>query len=180
MPCHSLTLRHTFSVMLVLLVITGCTHSPPPRIDNHGKPQKEYTYQAPEELGDGWQVSSLDNEGVNKQIILDLMRAILVGNYPNTHSVLLVKDGKLILEEYFYGNKRDDIHYLASATKSITSILIGISMDQDFLTDVDQNLSDWFTDYQDTKWFSQPYNINIRHLLSMTAGIEWDEKKISF
>ena len=176
MFCRGLPFKHTCSLIIILLSITACTHSPP-RVDNYGKPQRDYTYQAPEQIDDGWQVSSLAKEGVNEEIILDLMKTIMAGNYPNTHSVLLVKDGKLILEEYFYGNKRDDLHYLASATKSITSILIGISLDQDFLIDVDQNVSHWFSDYQNTKWISQSYNISVRHLLSMTSGIAWDENR---
>ena len=107
MFCRGLPFKHTCSLIIILLSITACTHSPP-RVDNYGKPQRDYTYQAPEQIDDGWQVSSLAKEGVNEEIILDLMKTIMAGNYPNTHSVLLVKDGKLILEEYFYGNKRDD------------------------------------------------------------------------
>jgi len=176
MFCRGLPFKHTCSLIIILLSIAACTHTPP-KVDSYGKPQREYTYQVPEQIDGGWQVSSLAKESVNEEIIHDLMKTILAGNYPNTHSVLLVKDGKLVLEEYFYGNKRDGLHYLASATKSITSILIGISMDQDFLTDVDQNVSHWFRGYQNTKWISQPYNITIRHLLSMTAGIDWDENR---
>jgi len=168
--------KYTSSFIIILLSINACTHIPP-RVDESGAPQKDYSYQAPLQINDGWQVSSLDEEGVNEEIIHNLIKNILAGNFPNTHSVLLVKDGKLILEEYFYGNKRDDLHYLASATKSITSILIGISLDEVFLTDVDQNVSRWFNEYQNTKWLSRQYNITIRHLLSMTAGIDWDEKR---
>ena len=177
MFCQGQTFKHTLALILIVLSIIACMHSPPPRVDTDGNPQREYIYQKPEIFNDGWQVSSMAKEGVNEEIILDLIQSILAGNFPNTHSVLLVKNGKLLLEEYFYGNKRDDLHYLASATKSITSLLIGISLDQGFLKDVDQNASHWFNDYQNTKWLSEPYNITIRHLLSMTAGIEWDENR---
>ena len=176
MFCQGLSLRYISAMTVFMLSIAACTHSPPITTEL-GKPQREYTYQAPIRIDDGWQVSSLAGEGVDEEIINDMMEAILAGKYPNTHSVLLVKNGKLILEEYFNGNKRDDLHYLASVTKSVTSILIGISLDEDLLTDVDQNVSDWFKDYQGTKWISKKYNINIKHLLSMTAGIEWDENR---
>ena len=177
MFCQGLPFKRICTSIIFFLSIIACTNSSPPRVDNYGKPQKQYIYQYPEKLNDGWQVSSLAKEGVNEEIILDLIQTILAGNYPNTHSVLLVKNGKLLLEEYFYGNKRDDLHYLASATKSINSILIGISLDQGFITDVDQDASHWFNGYQNTKWLSEPYNITIRHLLSMTSGIEWDENR---
>ena len=148
-----------------------------PRFNSKGEPQTEYAYQIPEKIEGDWDISSLEKEDVDSGKIFNLIQDILAGNYPNTHSVLLVKNGKLILEEYFYGTKRDDLHYLASATKSITSILIGISLDENLISDVDQNVSDWFSDYQNTKWISQRYNITIKHLLSMTSGIEWDENR---
>ena len=176
MFCQNLTIRHIFTLIILLFPITSCIHSSP-RVDESGVPQREYTYQVPLQIDDGWRVSSLAEEGVNEEIIHDLIQDILAGNYPNTHSVLLVRNGKLILEEYFYGTKRADLHYLASATKSITSILIGILLDENLLTDLDQNVSYWFKDYQNTKWISQEYNITVRHLLSMTAGIEWDENR---
>ena len=141
MCCRSRTMRRIFSVGIILLSIAACTHIPP-RVDESGSPQREYAYQAPLQMDDGWPVSSLAKEGVNEEIIHDLLKTILAGNYPKIHSVLLVKNGKLILEEYFYGNHRDDLHYMASATKSVTSVLIGISLDQNFLTDVNQNVSD--------------------------------------
>jgi len=137
----------------------------------------EYKYQIPTDTGDGWETSSLDEEGVDSAKIAELIKKILEGKFPNTHSVLLVKNGKLILEEYFYGYNRDDLHRLASATKSITSILVGISLDKEMLKNVDQSVYKLFPDYKGTEWIDKKYEINVRHLLSMTAGIEWDENR---
>ena len=169
-------MKYLICTLAIIFLFSNCTHKVP-RLNSKGEQQTEYTYQLPEKIDGDWEISSLEKEAVESARIVKLIKNILAGKFPNTHSVLLVKNGKLILEEYFYGNKRDDLHYLASATKSITSILIGISLDQDFLTGVDQNASHWFNDYQNTNWISQPYNITIRHLLSMTAGIDWDEKR---
>jgi len=137
----------------------------------------EYKYQIPTDTGDGWETSPLDEEGVDSAKIDELIKNILEDKFPNTHSVLLVKNGKLILEEYFYGYNRDDLQYLASATKSITSILVGISLDEDMLKNVDQGIYKLFPDYQGSDWIDKKYEITVRHLLSMTAGIEWDENR---
>ena len=123
---HGQSFKITYASIIILFSTIACTLSPPPRVDSYGEPQREYIYKAPVKLDDGWEVSSLAKEGVNEEVISDLIENILAGNYPKTHSVLIIKDGKLVLEEYFYGNKRDDLHYLDSATKSITSILLGI------------------------------------------------------
>ena len=163
-------------LLVVIFLFSNCTHKVP-RLNSKGEQQTEYTYQLPEKIDGDWEISSLEKEGVDSARIVKLIKNILAGKFPNTHSVLLVKNGKLILEEYFYGNNRDDLHYLASATKSITSILVGISLDEDMLKNIDQNVYELFQDYQGTEWIDKKYEITVRHLLSMTSGIEWDENR---
>ena len=57
-----------------------------------------------------------------------MMRQVLNGTIEDIRSVLLVRNGKLILEEYFYGYDREDVQHTASVTKSITSILVGMAL----------------------------------------------------
>lgn len=121
-------MKYLICMLAIIFLFSNCTYKAP-RFNSKGEPQTEYTYQLPEEIEGDWEISSLEKEGVDSAKIVKLIKNILAGKFPNTHSVLLVKNGKLILEEYFYGNNRDDLHYLASATKSITSILVGISLD---------------------------------------------------
>jgi hypothetical protein len=68
-----------------------------------GRPQTEYVYQVPDKADDGWESSSLANEGVDSKKIHALMRNIITRRFENIHGVLLVRDGKLVLEEYFNG-----------------------------------------------------------------------------
>ena len=51
----------------------------------------------------------------------------------NIHSVILIKDDKIILEEYFNGFRRDKLQYSASITKSFASTLIGIAIDKGYM-----------------------------------------------
>jgi len=53
--------------------------------------------------------------------------SILNGKYTDIPSVLIVKSGKLVFEDYFYGYGRNQTHRMMSVSKSITSILLGIS-----------------------------------------------------
>jgi CubicO group peptidase (beta-lactamase class C family) len=169
-------MKYLACTLAIIFLFPSCA-SRAPRLNSKGRPQTEYVYQLPEKIDDGWEISSLDKENVDSAKIVKMIKKILAGEFPNTHSVLLVKNGKLILEEYFYGYDRDDLHYLASATKSITSILVGISVDQDMIKNVDQKVYQLFPDYQKTQWISKKYEITLRHLLSMTSGIEWDENR---
>ena len=176
MPYLRIKLRSASIFIILILFFVSCKSLLPIK-NQHGLSQNDYQYSVPDKIDDGWETASLIEANVNSAKIVNLIKNILAGEFPNTHSVLLVKNGKLILEEYFYGYDRDDIHYLASATKSITSILVGISVDQDMIKNVDQNVYQLFPDYQRTEWISKKYEITLRHLLSMTSGIEWDENR---
>lgn len=176
MPYSRFKFRSSVIFIILILLFVSCKSIL--QIKNqHGLSQNDYQYRIPEKIDDGWETASLIEANVNSAKIVNLIKKILTGEFPNTHSVLLVKNGKLVLEEYFYGYGRDDLHYLASATKSITSILVGISLDQNMLKNVDQYVYQLFPDYQRTEWISKKYEITLRHLLSMTSGIEWDENR---
>ena len=148
-----------------------------PRAGRFGFPQHEYEYAVPEKIDDGWEISSLSKEGVDPENINVLIREILNKNLTDIHSVLLVKNGKLILEEYFYGYNRDTKHIMYSASKSITSILVGIAMDQKMIPNVDQKAYAFLSEYKGTKWVDQKYDITLKHVLTMSAGIDWEDFK---
>jgi hypothetical protein len=46
-------------------------------------------------------ISKLEDVGLDRQIITELIDSIKTGFYPNRHSLLIYKDDKLVLEEYF-------------------------------------------------------------------------------
>ena len=133
-----------------------------------------YQYTVPKKTDDGWEVSSIEDEGIDPETISALMDEILSTNIANIHSLLIVRNGKLVLEDYFYGYARNSIHHLASVTKSITSILIGIARDQNKIPDVDQKIYEFFPSYRDLNWDHPKNEIRLRHALSMTAGLDWN------
>lgn len=158
----------------VLLLATSCS-TLYPRVGSQGQPQYEYLYQVPEETGDGWETSPLQAEGVDFERVAELIRNILNRNFENIHSVLLVKNGKLILEEYFYGYDRDKKHQMRSATKSVTSILVGIAKDRKMIQSVDQKIYEYFPEYEEIDWSAPKNKITLKHVLTMTAGLDWNE-----
>ena len=64
-----------------------------------------------------------------------------------------------------------------SGSKSVTSILVGIAVDQNMIPDVDQKVYEYFPEYKDTKWVNQKYDIRLKHVLTMSAGIDWVDWK---
>ena len=172
MFCQGMSLRHISAMVVILLSITACTHIPP-RVAESGAPQREYTYQVPLQIGDGWQVSSLAKEGVSEEIISDMMEAILAGKYPYLFSIVLIKNDYLILEEYFYYRHRFWLQEFRSAGKSVTSELMGIAIDKGFIKGVDGKLLDFFPAFEKGEdWDRRKDNVSLHHVLSMKWGFD--------
>ena len=65
--------------------------------------EPSYNYQIPKQTQDGWQTVSLDDVGIKKKKLGDLVKQIRRNKYQNIHSILIIKNGKLVFEEYFEG-----------------------------------------------------------------------------
>jgi CubicO group peptidase (beta-lactamase class C family) len=170
--------KHLILSLIFVLVTVSCTHWSP-RVNRYGLPDRTYLYQQPEEISDGWETTSLKEVDIDSGNIYEMMHDILRGNDKNIHSILLIKNGKLVLEEYFYGYNRDRLHFLASVSKSITSVLIGIALDLKLDTHVGANAYEFFPEHTGTKWIDQKYPITLQHVLTMAAGLDWSSMKYS-
>ena len=172
-------LRFASTALLILTLLYSCSFTHP-RVDNSGHQQTEYQYKVPEKCEDGWEVSNLAAEGINQDAINEMIRKVLSGYYEDIHSIVLVKNGKFVLEEYFYGYDRNKLHDMHSVTKSITSILVGIAQDQGIFSSSDQRVYEFFPNYSQSTWVKEKRDISVENLLTMTAGINWDEEKYSY
>lgn len=89
-------------------------------------------------------------------------------------SLLVVKDGRLVVEEYFGVGDPDGLHDVRSVTKSVVSALTGIALARGDIRSLDDAAADYLgplvPDLDPEKRV-----ITIRHLLTMTSGLEWDE-----
>jgi CubicO group peptidase (beta-lactamase class C family) len=107
----------------------------------------------------------------------------------NVHAVVIVRHGKLVFEQYFSGydnpwGKMDGrydfdattLHDMRSVSKSITSLLLGIAIDRKLIASADEPVLKLLPDYAtDAKagW----ERVTLRHLLTMSSGIAWDENR---
>lgn len=133
-----------------------------------------YEYHPPEETGDGWETASLDDVGLDQHAMNTLVAKIIGREFGYIHSLLIVKDGTLAFEEYFYGYDREALHTLASCTKSVASLLIGIAIDRGDIESVDQEIYSFFPDYERFRTDGWE-KVKLEHILSMTAGLDWPE-----
>ena len=135
--------------------------------------QKTYTYQQPELTEDGWKTNSLNTHGYETKIIQHLFDQLLYAKAHKIHSMLVVKDDELLLEEYFDDYHKDTQHDMRSTSKSIRSILLGIAIDQGFIESIDDPISKYLKTLKPKKNLDKRKDsITIRHLITMSAG--WD------
>jgi len=125
--------------------------------DNAGKPITKYRYRVPGPLGDGWNCSSLAEAGMDSSFIVALMDKILTREITNIHSLLIVKNDRLVLEEYFHGYSRDRLHRVHSVTKSFTSALLGIAIGKGFIPDENEPVWKYFAERDSTRWVKEKY-----------------------
>lgn len=137
-----------------------------------------YTYQIPEQLDDGWEVSSLSAQGMDMESISNLTTDIRDGIFRGIHSMIIVKNGFLVHEVYFGDYKRENLQTIYSITKSISSALIGIAIDGGLIQSVEDSVLSFFPQYNIQDQNKQ--KIKLRHLLTLTSGWEWDEKSTPY
>jgi len=93
--------------------------------------------------------------------------------YNNTAGIVIQKNGAILYEKYFDGHKKTDTIHVFSVTKSITSILIGMAIDQGYIKSVDQKVLEFFPDYAIKRGEKTIQNITLKHLLTMTAPYKY-------
>jgi CubicO group peptidase (beta-lactamase class C family) len=154
--------------IIAVAILTGCSNE---RV-NGSSP-----YQVPKHLDDGWETASLADAGFDSQKLAAMIEDIQDGGFENLHSLLIVKDGRLVFEEYFRGHNPASIDDVASVTKSITSIMVGVAIDQGLIEGTDQYLVELLQSYaQVINADPLKQKLQLWHILSMTSGIEWDEE----
>ncbi|MFT3824306.1 MAG: serine hydrolase [Chitinophagaceae bacterium] len=141
----------------------------------------------PVQANDGIATGTLRSVGLDSLKINEMSAKISEGIYPNIHSVLIARNNTLVYEQYWPGKDENwgdslgvvphginDLHDCRSVSKSIVGACIGIAIAQGKIKGVEQRVFDFFPEYkkQDTGLKS---NLTIKHLLTMTSGLVWNE-----
>lgn len=142
------------------------------------EPKLDYAYRVPESTNDGWETSTLSAEGMRVAPIDSMTRLILTDYFKNIHGVVIVKNDKLVYENYFNGYDRDMLHNLYSASKSFTSAVVGVAIDKGFIADTNERIFPHFPEYAPVANDSpEKQSITVKHLLTMSSGLscnDWD------
>jgi CubicO group peptidase (beta-lactamase class C family) len=146
-----------------------------------GRPGLKYSYAAPPAFADGWHVASVDDVGLSRKAVEDLIQTFI--DIPQDsveaaqiHAILIARHGKLVLEEYFHGENREKPHDTRSASKSIAADTAGAAIHSGV------KLSPSTPVYQVMNGGAFPADLDGRkrrilfeHLMTMSSGLDCDE-----
>ncbi|SHH66097.1 serine hydrolase domain-containing protein [Flavobacterium defluvii] len=119
--------------------------------------------------GSDWEIS---NKTFNKKKIEQLNTAIGNYNLKEITSLVVIHDGKLLLEEYFNDADRNTLHDTRSAAKSFTSTLMGIAIQDSFINNENQTLSTFYDLKKFNNYEPKKDSIKIKDLLTMSSAFE--------
>ena len=185
---------HRLIACLLLLFAGGCSDSHSPgELAGQPSPSSEvssHSYEWPQQLDDGWRAGNSEDVGRSSGALEAMTEALHRDEYPNVHAVLIAKGGRLVYEEHFDGTAivweggqrkttsarldRETLHDVRSVTKSVTSAVFGIAMESGAIESVDESLFDYFPDFAQLAT-PEKQEIKLRHVLTMSAGLEWTE-----
>jgi CubicO group peptidase (beta-lactamase class C family) len=123
-----------------------------------------------------WKVSTPEEQGLDSEKLLQMIDTIKKENR-HFHSILIVRNGRLLMEAYFSPYQKDFKHIIFSSTKSISSLLIGLAIKDGYIKNVNQPLLDFFPGYRGKirHLDERKKSLNLFHLLTMTDGVKWQD-----
>lgn len=127
-----------------------------------------------------WQTAKPEALGGSQDKLLELEQ-VLESQYRNINGIVVVRNGYIVFERYNNGFGPEDAHHVASVTKSITSALIGIAIDNGYIKSVNEKVQSYFPEYTSGSNDFLKRAVTIKHLLTMTAPFAWKtSNKIRF
>lgn len=143
-------------IFVLLLVLTVPIHA-----------QEDSVYWPTE----GWQTSTPEAQGMSSAALLPLVNRLAVTPDP-PHSLLIIRNGYVVLESSSFPFRADEIHWQFSVTKSVISTLIGIAIDQGYIEGVDQPIWDFFDAAATANTDERKAAITIENLLTHSSGLQ--------
>jgi len=115
-----------------------------------------------------WEISDAN---FNKTIIRKLNERIAQQYFKDITSIVVIKDGKLLIEEYFNGANRNTLHDTRSVGKTLASTIMGIAIEEGHIKDESQTLKDFYNLNAYKKFTTKKEKISLKSLLTMSSGL---------
>ena len=144
-----------------------------------GRPAVDYSYRIPPARNDGWTVARPRDVGLSEEKLASMVRSFANASLDSTgayrpHAILIARNARLVLEEYFHGEHGDAPHDTRSASKTLLNVVIGAAMQAGMKvgpeTPVYATLGQGAASLD-----SRKRAMRLRHLLTMSSGLDCDD-----
>ena len=117
-----------------------------------------------------WETATPESVGMS-QTLLDSAFLVASGK-EYIDALLVIKDGKIVGEQYYNGFTQDQPHNVMSVSKSMLSAITGVALQKGYIEGLDSKMLDYFPEYVHEGLDPRKHEITIQHLLNMRMGIE--------
>ena len=155
----------------------------------------------------GWQESTPQAEGLNPAALQRLDAEFASGKHGYIDNMLVIRNGQVVFEKFYPQDydaafeaqpvqhrgpynyydpdwhpyyKRGDLHTMQSVSKSVMATLIGIAIGDGKIAGPEVQVAPYFDDYKMADDDPRRAAMTLRDLLTMTAGIQWDEDSYAY
>jgi CubicO group peptidase (beta-lactamase class C family) len=169
------------AVLCLLLIATNTPSTPNMSVVIEGDPTSDDYWPT-----GGWRNSTPEEQGMSSTRLQEMVSHI-IDNELDIHSVIVIRHGHVVLEDYpnpYQGQARtmsfQGTHYLYSATKSFSSCLIGMAIYQGYIDNTSQTVLSFFPDMTFSNVDERKERMTLWDLLTMRSGLPWDETSAPF
>jgi CubicO group peptidase (beta-lactamase class C family)/sugar lactone lactonase YvrE len=151
-------------LVLLLLLAAGSTMAPAAAQVDPG--ERAYWPTA------GWRTAAPEAQGMDATLLAQLAQRVQT-ELPLLSGLVVVRGGEIVFEDYYNGHVADEPIHLWSATKSVTSMAVGMAMAEGLLR-LDQTLGELIPERIPEGADPRTASVTVEQLLTMTSGWAWD------
>ena len=152
-------------LLLAALLLTACAALPQAARTASSPPSSQPYWPT-----QAWRSATPEEQGLDSTKLADALLTIRERGI-TAHSLLIIRNGRVLSDVTFYPNDGKSLHEVASVTKSIMTTLIGIAADQGKLS-LDDPMLSFFPDRTIDNRDARKEAITVRHLSSMSSGLD--------
>ncbi|ANF51492.1 serine hydrolase [Chryseobacterium glaciei] len=121
----------------------------------------------------GWEVST---EKFNTKKIRNLNQKFAENRFRDITSIVVIKNKKLLIEEYFNNSGRDSLQDTRSVGKSFASALAGIAIKDGHLKNENQTLGEFYRLKEFQHYAPKKDSVTLKSMLTMSSAFEGNDE----
>jgi len=124
---------------------------------------------------DTWEYGQPSEVGFVDSLLLDLNAAVGIGSFDPVRSMIIIKDDKLVSENYYFGDDRSTMRNIGRSSPLLAILALGIAIDEGFVQNLDDQIHDLLPIQYRGFLTDEKREITLRHLLEHRSGFSWNE-----